>query len=110
MGFHRKSRKDGAANVRGKADTKGYRQAAYTCEAHGKRTWPERKDARKVTKTMRYAGENGARLREYRCDVTGHWHIGHLPPDVVAGIVSMAEAKATMIKRDRKRAKREQAS
>lgn len=110
MAFHRKSRKDGAANVRGKADTKSYAQAAYTCEAHGKRTWVERKEAKRVTRTMRYGGENAARLREYRCDVTGHWHIGHLPPDVVRGVISMAEAKATMDRRDRRRAKREQAS
>jgi hypothetical protein len=109
----RKNRKHGAGSARGQVDTKSYRQASYTCEAHGKRTWPDRKDARKVTKTMRYGGESATGLREYRCDVTGHWHIGHLPPDVVHGVVSMAEAKATMDRRDRKIAKqrtREQAS
>src|SRR5688572_23718483 len=103
MGYRRKARKDGAANLRGHSDTKGFALAAFTCEAHGKKTWMDRKEARRTIRTMRWGGVDSSRMREYRCDVTGHWHVGHMPPDVVAGVVSMSEARETINRRDRKR-------
>lgn len=105
MSGRRKNRKDGAASLRGRAaDSKGYRLGDFTCETHGKWSWVNRKDAKRAISHMRHNGDNATRMREYACDVSGHWHVGHTPPDVVAGIVSMAEAKATMNRRDKRRA------
>jgi hypothetical protein len=110
MGFRRKNKKDGAGSVRHRGDAKGYKQPAFTCQAHQRQTWVERAEAKRAIRTMRWHGNDVSRMREYRCSVTGHWHVGHMPPDVVAGVISMEEAQRTMDRRDARRAKRESGS
>lgn len=57
------------------------RQSVTHCERCGKATFADRKTARRSARNGRTTAE---RLREYRCPHNvAHWHIGHLPRDVV---------------------------
>lgn len=59
------------------------------CPRCGKQRYKTRRQARHVRRT-RYPGE---RLSAYRC--MGWWHLGRLPPEVVAGDLSRGELTAS---------------
>lgn len=88
MGFRRKVRRNGAGSEH-RTDRPGYVPAAFTCEVHGKSAWIERDAAKAAARSMR----EESRMREYRCEETGHWHIGHMPPSVMRGEETMTEAR-----------------
>lgn len=63
----------------------------FTCATHKKRTWFDRKEARKAA--TRAGKRNGGHMREYRCDApaTDGWHIGHVRPEIIAGDTTARE-------------------
>lgn len=67
---------------------KGWVLHVVTCEAHGKRAWTTRREARHVAKRTDTSGH----LRAYPCDAhDGYWHVGHIPHDVIKGRRTIAE-------------------
>lgn len=56
-------------------------QATYIgiCPATGKRMYLDRKTATKIGRL------HHEHLSPYRCEDCGHFHIGHLPPDIIRG-------------------------
>ncbi|TDC33119.1 hypothetical protein [Micromonospora sp. KC213] len=60
--------------------------ASY-CDGHQKRLYGSRNDAKGAIRRQHDKG-----MRAYLCElVAGHWHIGHLPKDVLKGRVTAAE-------------------
>lgn len=58
------------------------------CNTHAKFLYPTRKEARRARNDMPW--EPG--LRAYRCPlVDDHWHVGHVPQEVRAGVMTMGE-------------------
>ena len=58
------------------------------CDQHAKRLYSSRKQARKQIREHRH--HRG--MREYPCTlVAGHFHIGHLPRDVLKGRITAPE-------------------
>lgn len=78
MGFRRQRR------VRDEPELQKSRQWS-TCEAHGKRSYFSRKQAKKACKRAELTG--GGHMREYACEAPGQdaWHIGHVPSRVLVG-------------------------
>lgn len=59
----------------------------FSCERHHKLTYANRADARRACRQHHDSG-----LREYPCTLfRGCWHIGHIPPMVKRGELTMAE-------------------
>lgn len=55
----------------------------HPCPECGKRTYPSRKDARRVARQIQ---GSGPRQSAYECAPdTGRWHTGHLAPAVIYG-------------------------
>jgi hypothetical protein len=59
----------------------------FTCQRHGKVAYRSRREARGASRRHHDSG-----LREYRCTAfRGCWHIGHMPPMVKRGELTIAE-------------------
>lgn len=61
--------------MKSSADIYGYVPGGEPCPRCGKRSWPTKRDAKRIR-----ARRPGRRLNVYRCGDS--WHLGHLP-DVV---------------------------
>lgn len=67
-------------------DTTGNVPGGDRCPTTGKLSWPTRADAKLVIKRAnRNVDRRG--LAPYRCHAGNHWHIGHLPPAVIHGLI-----------------------
>ena len=55
------------------------------CQATGKIMLLDRASARKL------ARQHPDHMHEYRCDACGHYHIGHLAPAVIRGILTRSD-------------------
>ncbi len=58
----------------------------------GKVRYYSRKEARKAARRLLGSapGHTHGRLSAYKCD-WGFWHLGHLPPKVIAGLMDRSE-------------------
>lgn len=56
-----------------------------TCPHCGKRSYPNRKTARRIARRLR-AGTG--RVHAYQCAATGDWHVGHVPHAIKTGRTS----------------------
>lgn len=56
-----------------------HRSKVATCEKSAFHTRPDAKRA------ARYVRHKTGRMRPYRCDVCGFWHLGHMPQSVRQG-------------------------
>lgn len=59
-----------------------------------KRRYPSRKVAKKVLRSVHDRNHTYAGVRAYHCDACDGWHLGHLPPRVIAGHVSRGQVYA----------------
>lgn len=69
-----------------------------TCTACGKRNYRNRDHAKRAARHDSLTG-----LRPYRCVETGTWHLGHLPPDVIAGNVTRDVIRESILAARRRR-------
>lgn len=51
----------------------------------GKVRYWSRKDARAALRRLKGAGRAEGHLQPYICDYCGHFHLGHIPPEVSRG-------------------------
>ena len=73
-----------------KPKTPARHEAWWTCSDCGKRAYGSKADAKKVQSRVA-SGREG--LHAYRCGDA--WHLGHKPPDLVAGRASRADLEAS---------------
>jgi hypothetical protein len=60
----------------------------YSCPTCRKRTYYSRKLARRAIREMR----DSKGMREYpSCGRRDHWHVGHIPPNVRKGLITVGE-------------------
>lgn len=57
----------------------------------GKCRYPSKQDAKAAFRRSRRFLRDPGRVRAYRCDQCGTYHLGHISPAVVSGWVSRAE-------------------
>jgi hypothetical protein len=63
-----------------------------TCATCGKRCYPSKARAKKVARSLR-GDRSGQHLSVYRCGDSAYWHLGHLPRDVVRGVMGRDEIR-----------------
>lgn len=54
----------------------------------GKREFHARADAKAAAKSHRHVGDH---VRPYQCSECGRWHLGHMPQQVLRGVITAKE-------------------
>lgn len=79
-----------------------FRRLPEKCWACRKLSFASRKEARRQAALLPKESD-GYRARAYQCPVSGAWHVGHLPEDVIKGEVSRQKVRESMRERDERR-------